>query len=322
MEHVAIFCSKDTAAYGFGDDHPFGPDRQDAFLAEFKARGLDRDVLMLPAHPANRLDVELFHGGDYLDFLRDRCARDGGYLDMGDTPALSHIPAAAHAVVGAALRAAEMLVEGSLAAAFLPIGGLHHAGRDHAAGFCALSDIGVVIEKLRSHYGLKRILYVDIDAHHGDGVFYAYEDDPDVWIVDTHQEAATLYPGTGHAHERGTGEAEGTKLNLPLPAGADSAAFRAAWAEAAPFMEKAAPDFIIFQCGADSVAGDPITQLAFEPADHGFAARELMALAAKHCPGRILGLGGGGYNRANLAAAWNEVVAAMLAASRKAAAAG
>lgn len=309
MDHVAIFCSELTASYGFGPDHPFGPDRQPVFLDELRRRGLDQRVLMLPAHPASRVQLECFHGSDYLDFVRDRCAREGGHLDLGDTPALPHIHDAGLAVVGAALRATEMLVERSLRAAFLPIGGLHHAGRNHAAGFCVFNDIGVVIETLRAQYGIHRILYVDIDAHHGDGVYYAFEEDPDVRIVDFHQ--SPLYPGSGHAGETGKGIAAGSKLNIPLPPGSGSPEFRAAWEKVRGFMAEPEPEFIILQCGADSVAGDPLTDLGLRPEDHGFAARELRALAAQCCPGRLLALGGGGYHRPNLAAAWCAVVAAL-----------
>ena len=99
---------------------------------------------------------------------------------------------------------------------FLPIGGLHHARRDRAAGFCVFNDVGVVIETLRSKYGIARIAYVDIDVHHGDGLYYPYESDPDLIFADLHEDGRYLYPGTGHANERGKGAAEGTKLNVPM----------------------------------------------------------------------------------------------------------
>lgn len=159
---------------------------------------------------------------------------------------------------------------------------------------------------------MRRIAYVDIDAHHGDGVFYAYEDDPELFIADIHQDGRTLYPGTGQATETGKGDAAGTKLNLLLPAGAGSDAFRKAWEQAEAFVAAAAPEFVILQCGADSLAGDPITALRLAAGDHGLAASRLRELAAKHANGRLLALGGGGYNRQNLAAAWCAVVRALL----------
>ncbi|MCW5759266.1 MAG: hypothetical protein KIS90_05820, partial [Phenylobacterium sp.] len=216
-------------------------------------------------------------------------------------------------VVGATLLAARALMRGEAARAFVPIAGLHHAARDHAAGFCVFNDIGVAIEVLRREFGLERIAYVDIDAHHGDGVFYAYESDPGVIVADVHEDGSTLYPGTGSADETGKGAAQGTKLNLPLPAGADDGAFAAVWPRLLEFVAAGRPQFVILQCGADSIAGDPITHLGLSAGAHARAARELCTLADRLGHGRVLALGGGGYNRANLAAAWNDVVEALAA---------
>lgn len=309
---VAVYAGAGTAAYGFTGGHPFGQDRQDAFLRALRERDLEARLLILDAAPARETDLLLFHDAYYVGFVRDRCAREGGFLDMGDTPAEAHIPAAGLAVVGATLAAAEAVMERRLARAFVPIGGLHHAARDAAAGFCVFNDIGVAIERLRHAHGVRRIAYVDIDAHHGDGVFYAYEDDPELFIADIHQDGRTLYPGTGHAGETGKGAAAGTKLNLPLPAGAGSAAFREAWRDVEEFVDAAEPEFIILQCGADSLAGDPLTAIGLAAGDHGFAAARLVDLAEKHAGGRLLALGGGGYNRANLGAAWTAVVRELL----------
>jgi acetoin utilization protein AcuC len=169
-----------------------------------------------------------------------------------------------------------------------------------------------VIEQLRRQHGLSRIAYVDIDAHHGDGVYYAFESDPHVIFADLHEDGRFLYPGTGAASEQGTGAAAGTKLNVPLPPGADDAAFAAAWPRVIEHLRRFEPQFIVLQCGADSVAGDPIAHLRFTPQAHGRAARDLSRLAEDLGHGRVLAAGGGGYNRANLAKAWNEVVAGLI----------
>ena len=196
--------------------------------------------------------------------------------------------------------------------AFVPIAGLHHAGRTHAAGFCVYNDCGIVIELLRSRHELRRIAYVDIDAHHGDGVFYGFEHDPDLLFADMHEDGRTLYPGTGHAHETGAGAAIGTKLNIPLPPGAGDAEFRAAWERIEAYLEAGEPEFIILQCGADSIGGDPITHLQLTPDAHGYAAERLCGIADRWCDGRLIGVGGGGYNRQNLALAWTAVVRAFV----------
>ena len=156
---------------------------------------------------------------------------------------------------------------------------------------------------------------MDIDAHHGDGVFYAFEDDPALVVADTHEDGRFLYPGTGAANEIGTGSATGSKLNLPLPPGSGDAEFLAAWPVIESHLERHAPELVILQCGADSLAGDPITHLGLTEASHAHAAARLCAIADRHAQGRILGLGGGGYNRRNIARAWTGVVQAFVEAA-------
>jgi acetoin utilization protein AcuC len=201
----------------------------------------------------------------------------------------------------------EAIVQGTCRRAFVPIAGLHHAARDRAAGFCVFNDCGVAIELLKRS-GMQRVAYVDIDAHHGDGVFYAFEEDAAVVFADLHEDGRYLYPGTGAAEETGRGVATGTKLNLPLPPGADDRLFDSLWPQVTAHLAKFEPEFIILQCGADSLGGDPITHLRLTQHAHGRAARELSKLADQIGHGRVLALGGGGYNRANLASAWNTVV--------------
>jgi acetoin utilization protein AcuC len=309
---VMVLKGANIAAYGFGDGHPFGPDRHDAFHAALERSGLAARVALVSAGEASADELRAFHTPRYLDYVAERCRAGSGYLDAGDTPALPGIDAAAAAVVGATLYATDSIVSGRCRRAFVPIAGMHHAGRDHAAGFCIYNDCGVAIELLRSRHGLRRIAYVDIDAHHGDGVFYAFEEDPDLVFADIHEDGRFLYPGTGSASETGRGPAAGTKLNLPLPPGAGDPEFHAAWQLVEQHLVASAPEFILLQCGADSLAGDPITHLRFSAAAHGHAADRLCVLAGQICGGRLLATGGGGYNRANLAAAWTAVVAAML----------
>jgi acetoin utilization protein AcuC len=170
------------------------------------------------------------------------------------------------------------------------------------------NDIGVLVEVLRKQHGIRRIAYVDIDAHHGDGVFYGFASDPDVYFVDIHEDGRFLFPGTGHRHETGVGPGEGSKLNLPLDPGAGDEEFMAAWEEVEDFLDGARPEFFILVAGADSLAGDPLTHLQFSEDAHAHAARAVCRLADRHAGGRVLGLGGGGYNRRNLAAAWSRVV--------------
>jgi len=309
---VLLVAGDEIARYGFGGGHPFGPDRHDAFMRELHQAGLDGRVLRASPRAATREEVELFHTSEYVDFVRDRAAAGHGYLDGGDTPAQKGIFEAAMFVVGATLVALEAIMSQRARRAFVPIAGLHHAARDRAAGFCVFNDCGVAIEVLRSRYGLQTIAYVGIDAHHGDGVFYAFESDPSVIFADLHEDGRYLYPGTGAAEETGAGPARGTKLNIPLPPGADDTVFFAEWERVEALLRERRPEFILLQCGADSLAGDPITHLQLSEEAHAHAARRLCAIADELGHGRVLATGGGGYNRRNLARAWTRVVQSFL----------
>jgi acetoin utilization protein AcuC len=309
---TCLVAGERIARYAFGDGHPFGPDRHDAFLREIQAAGLDRRVRMLAPRRATRQELLLFHRPEYVELVEARSVTGEGYLDAGDTPAWKGMFEAACDVVGASLVAADALMSGQARRGFVPIAGLHHAGRGHAAGFCVFNDCGVVIEHLKRAHGLERIAYVDIDAHHGDGVYYAFEDDPALVFADVHEDGRFLYPGTGSADEVGKGAAQSTKLNIPLPPGAGDAEFLAAWPAVLAHLERHRPQFVILQCGADSLAGDPITHLAFTEEAHAHAARTLCAVADRFAGGRILGTGGGGYNRRNLARAWTRVLQAFV----------
>jgi acetoin utilization protein AcuC len=309
---VAVVAGEAIARYGFGNGHPFGSDRHECFVRELAAQGLAAEVLHYPPRSATAEELTSFHTQAYVAFVQQKSSTGEGFLDGGDTPAFKGVFDAASAVVGATLVAVEALMAGACRRAFVPIAGLHHAGRDHAAGFCVFNDCGVAVERLRTLYGLKRIAYVDIDAHHGDGVYYAFDSDPDLIFADIHEDGRDLYPGTGAAEETGRGTAAGTKLNVPLAPGAGDAEFLVAWGRVEAHLERFPSEFIVFQCGADSLSGDPITHLRFSEAAHAHAAHRLGVIADRQGHGRVLGLGGGGYNRRNLARAWSGVVRTFL----------
>ena len=174
------------------------------------------------------------------------------------------------------------------------------------------NDCGIAIEYLKQKYKLRSIAYVDIDAHHGDGVFYEFENDPVVVFADMHEDGNYLYPGTGAADETGTGAGKGFKLNIPMPPGANDNLFFQQWEKVESFLLQKNPEFILLQCGADSIHGDPITHMAYSEKAHAYAAKRLRQLAEKTAYGRILATGGGGYNLSNIASGWNAVVAELV----------
>jgi acetoin utilization protein AcuC len=310
---VLLVASDGPAGYGFGNGHPFGPDRQEAFLRELRRSRSYPTLRVIEPRMADRAEIESFHRREYVDLVVHKSIEGRGYLDVGDTPAFKGVFEASSFVVGGTLLAAEEIMAGRVRRAFIPIGGLHHASRAHAAGFCVFNDCGVAIELLRSRHGLQRIAYVDIDAHHGDGVFYAFESDPDALFADIHEDGRYLYPGTGAEGETGTGAAFGTKLNLPLPPGATDEDFMREWRKIEHYLRETKPEFILLQCGADSLEGDPITHLAFSEEAHAIAAASVCRIADELGHGRVLAMGGGGYNRQNLARAWTRVVEALVA---------
>jgi len=306
-----VYAGDELARYGFGDGHPFGPDRFHAFWQEFLARGLKERVEVRNPVLGDREDLLLFHTPDYVRRVETMTAQGIGMLDP-DTPAAKGIFESALYVVGTVLDAVEMIIGGKTGSAFVPIAGLHHARRDSSAGFCVFNDIGIAVEALRQRHGVERIGYVDIDAHHGDGVFYAFEEDVNLVFADLHEDGRYLYPGTGGIHETGRGDAAGTKLNVPLPPGSDDEIFFEVWPKVRSFIADHKPEFLIMQCGADSIAGDPITHMAFSSKAHYHAARELADLAAEPGIAGLLALGGGGYNRASIADAWTSVIQGIL----------
>ncbi|MEO5376629.1 MAG: acetoin utilization protein AcuC [Magnetococcus sp. DMHC-6] len=309
---VRVYIGEEIGRYGFGHGHPFGPHRMDAFWAEANRQGLSSLVEVSPPVLASEEALVRFHTQSYVDQVRRQSLSGNGFLDYGDTPAFLGVYEAAAHVVGSALDATAAILSGRCRRAFVPIAGLHHARPERAAGFCVFNDCGVVIAALRAEFGLTRIAYVDIDAHHGDGVFYPFEKDPDLYFADIHEDGRFLYPGTGAAHESGLGLAKGHKLNIPLPPGSDDGAFFQAWEQIESFLIQVEPEFFLLQCGADSIDGDPITHLRFSSAAHGHAAARLSGLAEKLGHGRVLAVGGGGYNTKNLAQGWCAVVKGLL----------
>ena len=309
---VNLYIGDNLATYGFPDGHPLGIDRQGAFLREAKEQGLFSRTTRRDAREALRGELLRFHNDDYVNLVVTAEERGMQLLDQGDTPVFPGVYRASAHVVGAALDGLQQVMNGDCLRSLQPIGGLHHAGRGHAAGFCVFNDLGVVIETLRRSYGVKRVGYLDIDVHHGDGVFYAFEDDPDLIFADIHQDSRTLYPGTGREDETGKGRAEGTKLNIELPPFSGDAEFMEAWPRIEAHFEKFKPEFFVFQCGADGLRGDPLAQLRYSPAVHTHAARRMVMLADRFADGHIMAFGGGGYDRTNLALAWSAVLAELL----------
>jgi len=312
MCKTAVIVGRELSSYSFGEKHPLNSKRLEAFWSTLVSSETMHtgNLKLLPPILSDEWTLVSFHEKKYIDFVKESSITGSGYLDSGDTPSFKGVFDASLYVVGSTILALETVINktNGVAHAFNPIGGLHHARRNRAGGFCVFNDIGIAITHARKNHNLKKILYVDIDAHHGDGVFYEFEDDDDLFIADIHEDGSFLYPGTGFESETGLGYAKGTKLNLPLQPGATDRDFLSAFRKIENFIGSIKFELIIFQCGADGLSGDPLTHLKYSYKSHEYAAQVLHRFAHEKCCGRIVGLGGGGYNTENLATAWNKVV--------------
>jgi acetoin utilization protein AcuC len=289
--------------YDFGADHPFSerPRALAVRLLERLLRGARPGAVgwMREVPPADRDALERFHESAYLDFVEEAgLAEFGRLLDGGDTPAFPGCYAAAARIVEGARRAFGAVRE-HRAPAFHPAGGLHHAGPGRASGFCIFNDAAIAIAEAR-RAGLS-VAYVDIDAHHGDGVMYGFYDSGRVLDIDFHQDGRTLFPGTGFPEESGTGDGAGAKVNLPLPPLAgDDALLPLFRRVAVPLLREFRPELIVLQHGVDGHVGDPLARLQYSPAAYAEIDRTLLELARELCDGRILVTGGGGYAPASV----------------------
>ncbi|MEE4376021.1 MAG: acetoin utilization protein AcuC [Candidatus Competibacteraceae bacterium] len=311
---VGVYTGEQLNRYGFGDDHPLQESRIYAFWDEMHRRDLDFQISALDPVLATEEQLLLFHTPEYVDKVKQYSTHGEGFLDYGDTPAYKGIFEDASHVVGTVVDAVQRVMRNDLRRVFVPIAGLHHSMRDAASGFCVFNDVGVAIHTLLNEYNLERIGYVDIDAHHGDGVFYAFEEEPRVIVADIHEDGRYLFPQTGYSYETGKGEARGRKLNLPLLPLANDGDFFMMWENVVKFMRQWEPQFIILNCGADGLQGDPLTHLHYTIQAHISAATDMCAIAEEFAEGRIVAVGGGGYELSNISQAWTAVVNAFLEA--------
>jgi acetoin utilization protein AcuC len=313
-------------AYDFGPAHPLRPERAALaveLLAAYDLLGADDSgrtpsFRFLPFEPAERDTLLLVHDAAYLDAVRrasaDPDAPVGHGIGPGDTPAFGGMHEASALVTGASCAALHAVRTGAATRAFAPAGGLHHAHRERAAGFCVYNDAAVAIASALAADPDLRIAYVDIDAHHGDGVQEAFYAEPRVLTVSLHEDGRYLYPGTGSYRERGVGPGAGTVLNLPMPPYATPECYLRAFDRVvAPAVRAFAPDILVTQNGADAHWSDPLTTLGMTIPGCETLFGRMIALADETADGRIVALGGGGYSwRSVVPRVWTILGAALL----------
>ncbi|MBK8184012.1 MAG: acetoin utilization protein AcuC [Candidatus Competibacteraceae bacterium] len=308
---VAVYTGDEVSHYGF-EDHPFSEDRIHAFWDEMHIRQLADQVRILYPTLATEGQIGLFHTEKYINKVKTLSEIGEGLLDFGDTPAYKGVYEDAAKVVGSVIDATRKIMNNEFRRIFVPLGGLHHSMPDTASGFCVFNDVGVAIKLLQQEYSLERIAYVDIDAHHGDGLFYPFEKDPTVIFADIHEDGRYNFPQSGFSYEVGKGEAKGRKLNIPLlPLSADDD-FMMMWDNVENFLRQWQPQFIFMNCGADGLDGDPLAHLHYSARAHSRATRGLCQIAEEFAEGRLVAVGGGGYDLRNIAKAWTAVVDSLL----------
>jgi acetoin utilization protein AcuC len=287
--------------YDFGPGHPLAPVRVALTMELARQLGVlsEPSVTMVSPPPATDAELATAHDDDYIEAVRQAgrsLAPDLRYgLGTSDDPVFEGMHEASALVAGATLAAGRAVWSGSALHAASIAGGLHHAMRRAASGFCVYNDLVVAIRWLLAA-GAERVAYVDTDVHHGDGVQAAFYDDPRVLTISLHEHPATLFPGTGLPGETGTGDGVGYAVNVALPAGTGDAGWlRAFDAVVPPLLRTFKPTVLVSQHGCDSHRLDPLAHLELTVDAQRLAQVMLHDLAHELCDGRWLLTGGGGY---------------------------
>jgi acetoin utilization protein AcuC len=288
--------------YDLGPDHPLAPVRVELTMALARELGvLDAPgVRLAGVAAATDEQLRLVHDPEYIAVVRSAMEADPAVLrrfgfDSPDNPVVPGLHEAAALIAGASLRAAEAVWLGEARHAANMAGGLHHAMRARASGFCVYNDAALAVARLLE-LGAERVAYVDVDVHHGDGVQAAFYDDPRVLTISLHESPVSLFPGTGRPDESGGPGAQGMSVNVALPAyTGDEDWLRAFDAVVPPLVASFAPQVLVTQLGCDSHALDPLAHLELSVDAQRAAITALHGLAHEHADGRWLLLGGGGY---------------------------
>ena len=296
--------------YQFGSDHPFQPIREKYALDILRELEIfDDKAKIYEPERATKDDLRPVHMENYIQYVEEMCEKGYGFLDLGDTPAKKGLFEGSLRVVGGSILGAKLIIEGEADHAFNPGGGLHHAKKDMAAGFCVFNDIAIAVRYLQRNYGIKRVAIVDIDGHHGDGTQQIFYDEP-ILKISSHR--IGIFPGTGYVDELGAGKGKGYSVNIPLQGGIGDEAYLYALREVVPpLLESYKPEILVNQFGVDGHYQDPLVGLALTTKTYEKVAETMHSLAHELCQGRLLVLGGGGYNINNTARCWAVMFATI-----------
>ncbi len=313
MRRCAFIHSQEIEKYSYPEDSPFKTERAGRTRHVLYTMGLlsGEGIREVPPKPADRKTLKKFHTARYLHALKkaEQGRWDLDALRMGlgttDCPIFRGMYDYAVLAAGATLVGADLILAGEVDVAFNPSGGYHHAFPEKAAGFCYVNDNALACTVLAE--AGKRVLYLDVDVHCGDGVAYAFYGRSDVMTISLHENPKILFPGTGFEDEIGEGEGRGYCVNLPLPTGTFDEAYVYAFDSiAVPLIKAYAPDVIVFELGADTLAGDPLAHLYLTNNTYADVVERLLRFNKP-----ILVTGGGGYHVENTVRAWARAWAVL-----------
>ncbi|MHA1857639.1 MAG: acetoin utilization protein AcuC [Promethearchaeota archaeon] len=323
---VGFIFTENFSQYNFGSGHPLTPKRIELTYDLMKAYRLfeNPNIKLITPRSAMEEEVLRIHKASYIDKLKELNNVGGNSiyqafpkygLGPGDNPIFPGMYDAAMAVCGASLTAADYLLEEKNKRSFNITGGLHHAMPEMASGFCVLNDVAVAIQHIldKSPKGTK-IMYLDIDCHHGDGVQWIFYDRPDVLTLSFHQDGRTLFPGSGALEENGKGNGKGFALNAPLLPGTIDSVYLNLFNKIVPdVMDAYRPDYLVCQLGVDTHYSDPITNMGLSTTGQEKIFKSINQNVSKYCKNdKLLALGGGGYNVGVVARSWSMFLAEML----------
>lgn len=317
MNDVRVIWDDDLAHHPMAPSHPLDPRRLALTIDLMKSYDLVEPGELVPPRPATVDELQLVHRPGYIELVMESSdwgtgLHAGSGLGTDDNPIYPGMHDASALAVGASIVALEQVLTGRARKSVSIAGGLHHAHRARAAGFCIYNDAAVAIEVARQHHPGLRVLYIDIDAHHGDGVEEVFAFTRDVMTISVHESGLWLFPGSGFSNDIGYDEGAGFAVNVPLPPLAGDDCYHLAYEDViAPLARSFAPDVIVAQCGADAHHLDPLTDLGLTLPGYRWLVEHIDGLSNEVCGGKLLALGGGGYNFGTVPRAWTSVLAIL-----------
>lgn len=325
-DKIGLIYSKDFKRYNFGETHPLRPIRVELTYALFEALGLTTHerLVVIPPEMATEEELTEVHSHEYVAAIKhySETGPSAGIspeafqygLGPGDNPIFKGMHEASALVAGASLTAMKHIMDpaNDLTMVFNPAGGLHHAVRDKASGFCIYNDIAVAIAHYLK-YTKKRVMYIDIDAHHGDGVQWIFYNEPRVLTVSLHESGKYLFPGTGFVSEMGKGKGKGSAINLPMKPNAYEQPYLDVFDAIVPAAaEIYQPDLIVSQLGVDTHFNDPLTGLGLTTGTHERLGQRIRDIARENTGDNWLAVGGGGYLMTVVPRSWAMILAMLL----------